>query len=206
MGSELGECERSSLGRGTGTTRAKRGQQPWAAGDGCVVLIDEIDKAQAEVPNGLLEVLGQGHFPAPDGAAISCTGNSPLVLITTNEERVLPDAFLRRCFVHWITLPDDETAFVEHLTVRGQAHFGSLGDELIRDVARTFFAARHDAPPTEGKPGLAEYMDILRVLHVRGRTDPERREVFATVQDFVLGKFAAEPPAKAAMDEDEPLA
>ena len=76
--------------------------------NGCVVLIDEIDKADTDVPNGLLEALGSGEFtPLGSRNAIKVKGEPPLVIITTNEERVLPNAFVRRCLVLRLKLPDD---------------------------------------------------------------------------------------------------
>ncbi|MEO1086395.1 MAG: MoxR family ATPase, partial [Acidobacteriota bacterium] len=75
------------------------------APDGVVVLLDEIDKADSSVPNGLLECLGQRQFAGPLGTTVRCGPTPPLVLVTTNEERSLPDAFLRRCLVLHMKLP-----------------------------------------------------------------------------------------------------
>src|SRR4029077_939588 len=101
---------------------------PQAAGadprNGCVVLIDEIDKADPDVPNGLLEALGAGEFtPLGQTNPVKVQGRFPLVIITTNEERVLPGAFLRRCLVLHLKLPADENALTDLLVNRAKVHF-----------------------------------------------------------------------------------
>src|SRR4030095_7052907 len=96
---------------------------------GTVLLIDEIDKADSAIPNALLDALGERSFEVPEcGSVTRAEGAEPLVIITTNEERSLPDAFLRRCFVLHLELPDDpdgvDTAHVRKaLITRGEAHF-----------------------------------------------------------------------------------
>ncbi|TMQ75703.1 AAA family ATPase [Candidatus Accumulibacter phosphatis] len=144
--------------------------QPAPAGH--VILIDEIDKADSDLPNSLLEVLGSREFPNPvTRAAIRPTHGLPLVLITTNEERELPAAFLRRCVV--LTLEPEEP-YPRFLVKRGQAHFGAraerpandcLGDEVLQTAAVQLAEDRRHAvaagvPP----PGLAEYIDLLAAL------------------------------------------
>ena len=94
------------------------------AKSGVVALIDEIDKADAHVPNGLLEALGAGSFKPfgfPD--AVVCDERSPLIIVTTNEERRLPDAFIRRCFVLNMKLPTEREELLKHLLERALAHF-----------------------------------------------------------------------------------
>src|SRR4029453_12611021 len=84
--------------------------------NGWVVLIDEIDKAESDVPNGLLEAFGAGQFmPLGYDQPIIIRGVPPLIMLTTNEERVLPDAFLRRCLVLHLILPRDDEALIAHL-------------------------------------------------------------------------------------------
>jgi MoxR-like ATPase len=99
--------------------------------NGCVLLIDEIDKAESDVPNGLLEALGAGQFrPLGREHDVVATGPAPLVMITTNEERALPDAFLRRCMVLHMRLPsvvDAPDELKRILVRRGRAHFHALG-------------------------------------------------------------------------------
>lgn len=129
---------------------------------GCVLLIDEIDKAEAELPNGLLETLGNGAFAVPwMNEAVRCTGRAPLVVITTNQERELPPAFERRCLVLNLQLPG-----YDELVRRGKLHFGTLcGEEVFNEAARQLLEDRAD-PRREGlpKPGQAEYLDMLRVV------------------------------------------
>ena len=91
----------------------------WKHGDGVVLLIDEIDKAESDVPNGLLEALGSHSFPVRGRKEpVAIVGKAPLVVITTNEDRVLPNAFVRRCLVLHIELPEGE-ALKELLVQRG---------------------------------------------------------------------------------------
>ena len=90
---------------------------------GVVVLIDEIDKAEIDVPNGLLEALGEGSFhPAGLDQAVHTTGVPPLVVITSNRERALPPAFVRRCVVLKLALPADDKELHAFLVERGKAH------------------------------------------------------------------------------------
>lgn len=131
---------------------------------GCVLLIDEIDKAEAELPNGLLETLGNGGFAVPwlDHAVRSSADMPPpLVIITTNEERELPAAFVRRCLVLQLPQPDEA-----RLIERGKLHFGkACSDEVYAEAAQQLMADRgvHEKQGLP-KPGQAEYLDLLRVL------------------------------------------
>ncbi len=148
----------------------------WAPAQGCVVLIDEIDKAEAEVPNGLLEALGNGRFAVPLAHSVGVVKRpddmpAPLVIITTNDERELPPAFLRRCLVLTLQLPEGE-ALVEHLVQRGALHFPGFaertqaaGQDLLREAAQLLCDDRREAH-RHGvyEPGLAEYLDLIRAL------------------------------------------
>lgn len=149
---------------------------------GHVILIDEIDKADSDLPNTLLEVLGQRSFPIPAlNLRISAERDRlPLVVVTTNEERDLPAAFLRRCVV--LNL-DAEGDYGRWLVKRGRAHFRDpdptavknaaaggpdkwLATPILEKAARQLVADRVEAgqaglPP----PGLAEYLDLLYGLH-----------------------------------------
>lgn len=149
---------------------------------GSVLLIDEIDKADSSVPNGLLECLGQGSFSVPgiDGP-VCIQGPPPLVLLTTNDDRVLPDAFIRRCLVLWLRVPEAEPAFEERglddplidwLVTRGRAHFGEdLSEQVYVDAAMQLARDRADGAAIHRyAPGLAEYIDLLSAL----RADPRR--------------------------------
>ena len=150
--------------------RGERGEKGEPRGH--VVLIDEIDKADSDLPNSLLEVLAQRSFRVPP-LAEPVGGprvQAPLIVITTNEERELPAAFLRRCIV--LTLQaDPRLSYRDWLLARGRAHFARLpdgareelladdmlalaADQLVRDRAAVSAAG---LPP----PGLAEYLDLL---------------------------------------------
>ena len=142
---------------------------------GHVVLIDEIDKADSDLPNSLLEVLSQRSFnvdpvPTPIGGP---KVQAPLVVITTNEERELPAAFLRRCVVLSLAAEGD---YGEWLQSRGRAHFGKLDDvkdretaridaEVLKKAADQLVADRKAVERLNlAKPGLAEYLDLLYAL------------------------------------------
>lgn len=131
-----------------------------------VVLIDEIDKADPDLPNSLLAPLGTYSFPAPDGrTVVAPEGSEPLVVITSNDERHLPRPFLRRCVV--VSL---RPASREHLLQVARAHFGSAHDsELSGAVADAVFAARDQAATTDGPvPSTAEFLDTLRACQRLG--------------------------------------
>jgi MoxR-like ATPase len=140
--------------------------------NGSVVLIDEIDKADTDVPNGLLEALGSSEFtPLGSRKAIKVTGEPPLVIITTNEERVLPNAFVRRCLVLRLRLPDEDDKLIEFLEKRARIHFPSQAesgkyDRLFHDAAVILARDRATARQqfAEPWPGQAEYLDLLRAV------------------------------------------
>jgi len=165
--------------------------------NGCVVLIDEIDKADTDVPNGLLEALGSGAFtPLGSRNAIKVTGEPPLVIITTNEERVLPNAFVRRCLVLRLKLPDDDDKLIDFLKARARIHFprhaeSGKYDELFHAAAvmlvRDRKAARQQL--VEPWPGQAEYLDLLRaVLHLEPDTVENHQAILESVAEFALRK------------------
>jgi hypothetical protein len=146
----------------------------WEGKDGAVLLIDEIDKAESEVPNALLEALGERRFSAPFGIGdIRVAGRDPVVIITTNEERSLPNAFVRRCVVHWLDVPKTTAkrggpSLEEWLIERGKAHFGTTGmhESVMREAAVQLVRDRRESEKNGWlpKPGLAEYLDLLRAL------------------------------------------
>lgn len=160
---------------------------------GVVVLIDEIDKAEIDVPNGLLEALGEGSFQ-PDGdlPKVQMQGVAPLVLITSNRERELPDAFVRRCLELHMALPEDPVALKSHLVSRGAAHRPELdGDEglslaadmLIRDRRAAQQANRHPLP------GQAEYLDLLVAAHeLAARQGESIAEILERIRPYMLLK------------------
>ncbi len=142
----------------------------WQPNRGCVLLIDEIDKADSSVPNGLLEALGAGVFDAPGGIRIArCEGQAqPLVIVTTNEERVLPDAFLRRCLVLHLSLPEKPDELVELLVRRGRAHHPSeseISSSVLQDAARLLADDRRSVRGRQlCPPGQAEFLDLCRAV------------------------------------------
>ncbi|MCP3866723.1 MAG: AAA domain-containing protein [Gammaproteobacteria bacterium] len=138
--------------------------------NGCLVLIDEIDKGESDVPNGLLEALGAGTFtPEGRGVPVIATGVAPLVIITTNEERTLPDAFIRRCLVLNLSLPalpDKREKLLDLLEARGKAHFTSSNSKVRRRAAELLADDRLEAQQAHRSPlpGQAEYLDMLRAV------------------------------------------
>jgi MoxR-like ATPase len=161
--------------------------------NGWVVLIDEIDKAESDVPNGLLEALGSGQFtPSGWNVPVSIRGIPPLVIITTNEERVLPDAFLRRCLVLHLEFPSAEVEQVEFLIRRGRAHFGEQASlDVLKEAARQLIRDRSVAEREQltPLPGQAEYLDLLRAVLSLAPDDAEQqKELLASVACFALQK------------------
>lgn len=136
----------------------------WTAAEGCTVLIDEIDKGESDVPNGLLEVLGSREF-TPQGMTqrVTIQGAVPLVVITTNAERILPDAFLRRCFVLSLELPENRKELIEVLVQRGTAHFNEVDPKVIMAVAELVAEAREQSMETP-RAGQAEFLDLVRAV------------------------------------------
>ena len=163
--------------------------------NGCLVLIDEIDKAEADVPNGLLEALGAGSFH-PQGCTepVKAIGIAPLVVITTNEERALPDAFVRRCLVLHLRLPSDPKKLAERLIERGRAHFRRheppASDKVLQRAAELLIADRETARENHWLPlpGQAEYLDLVRAVIARERTAKAQEALMEKVAEFVLKK------------------
>jgi MoxR-like ATPase len=143
-----------------------------AQGEPVVVLLDEIDKGDADVPNSLLEVLGQRSFrveEVPDMPTPSLPeGAMPLVVVTTNEERELPAAFVRRCVVLNLNPPDDDAGLLAWLRRRVDAHakiVDALAPAVIERALRQVLADRRESV-RQGYPkvGLAEALDLLTAL------------------------------------------
>ncbi len=124
----------------------------------CVVLIDEIDKADIEFPNDLLRELDRMEFFVHETGETVRAKNRPLFIITSNNEKDLPDAFLRRCFFHYIKFPDVET-----MKKIVSVHFPDLKSDLVSASLQTFFELR-DAPALKKKPSTSELIDWLRLL------------------------------------------
>lgn len=160
---------------------------------GTVLLLDEIDKAESEVPNGLLEVLGAREFtPIGQSHPVRAVGVLPLVVITTNEERVLPDAFLRRCLVLHLSLPETEKELIAFLVARGRAHFPTANSALLREAAEMLQADRASAIQQQIRPypGQAEYLDLLRAVLGMAKKVREQKKMLSIIRDYTLRKQA----------------
>ncbi|MGE4370865.1 MAG: AAA family ATPase [Burkholderiaceae bacterium] len=123
-----------------------------------VVLIDEIDKADIEFPNDLLRELDRMEFHVYETRKTVQAKHRPLMIITSNNEKDLPDAFLRRCFFHYISFPDRST-----LKEIVDVHYPSIREDVVSAALDTFFALR-DAPGLKKKPSTSEFLDWLRLL------------------------------------------
>ena len=123
-----------------------------------VVLIDEIDKADIEFPNDLLRELDRMEFYVYELHRTIEARHRPLVVITSNNEKELPDAFLRRCFFHYIRFPDKET-----MTRIVDVHYPGLRKALLAEALEVFFNLR-DVPGLKKKPSTSELLDWLKLL------------------------------------------
>ncbi|WP_372367692.1 AAA family ATPase [Candidatus Uabimicrobium sp. HlEnr_7] len=175
--------------------RMPKEPEGWSEENGCVLLIDEIDKADANLPNGLLEVFGNGAFTVPyfkeDECEVTVKGDvQPLVIITTNEERELPRAFLRRCMVLNMKLPE-KNKVIE----RGRLHFKGkckkVHGKVYEEAAELLWKDREKALDNGlPAPGQAEYFDLLRALSKMGSNEKEQLRVLGKISEFALKKHA----------------
>jgi MoxR-like ATPase len=172
-------------------------EQLWKSTAGAVLLIDEIDKAEAEVPNGLLEALGSREFQPPCGLPkVRQTGQPPLIVITTNEERALPEPFLRRCVVLNLRLPGNDQdptnePLQKFLVERGAAHFPQADRAILMLAATDLVRDRHAAFQAGFRPlpGQAEYLDLIRatLASAPGDSDKQRKNL-GLFSKFILRK------------------
>ena len=125
-----------------------------------VLLIDEIDKADIEFPNDLLLELDRMEFFVYEMRKTIGAKQRPIVMITSNNEKELPDAFLRRCFFHYIRFPDRET--MERIV---DVHFPGLKQDLVQEALTIFFDVR-EVPGLKKKPSTSELLDWLKLLLV----------------------------------------
>ncbi|WP_029889633.1 AAA family ATPase [Polycyclovorans algicola] len=123
-----------------------------------VLLIDEIDKADIEFPNDLLRELDQMEFYVHELRRTVRAQIRPIILITSNNEKELPDAFLRRCFFHYIRFPDKET--MQQIV---DVHFPDLKKNLLKEAMEVFFGLR-ELPGLKKKPSTSELLDWLKLL------------------------------------------
>ncbi|HEY1492335.1 MAG TPA: MoxR family ATPase [Steroidobacteraceae bacterium] len=123
-----------------------------------VLLIDEIDKADIEFPNDLLRELDRMEFYIYETRELIQARHRPIILITSNNEKELPDAFLRRCFFHYIRFPDEET-----MRAIVGVHFPDLKKELLAEALSAFFEVRA-TPGLKKKPSTSELLDWIKLL------------------------------------------
>ena len=132
--------------------------QAFEADGKVVLLIDEIDKADIEFPNDLLQELDRMEFHVYETAETIVARHRPVVIITSNNEKELPDAFLRRCFFHYIRFPDAET--LKRIVA---VHHPGLKPRLL-DEALTQFLELREAPGLKKKPSTSEFLDWLKLI------------------------------------------
>ncbi|MBN2441723.1 MAG: MoxR family ATPase [Spirochaetales bacterium] len=178
--------------------KCNQGRQPtkpldWTMEKGSVLLIDEIDKADADLPNGLLETLGNGRFTIPyrkEPVGLEDELPPPLVIITTNEERELPAAFTRRCLVYHLSLPKEEDLCKQWLIGRGKIHFtGELTDIIYETAAALLWKNRISALQSGLQPpGQAEYLDLLRAVKRCSLKQEEREKALGDFAEFTFEK------------------
>ena len=123
-----------------------------------VLLIDEIDKADIEFPNDLLLELDRMEFYVYETKKVVRAKNRPIIVITSNNEKELPDAFLRRCFFHYIRFPDKET--MERIV---NVHFPKLKKNLLSEALNSFYKVR-EVPGLKKKPSTSELLDWIKLL------------------------------------------
>ena len=128
----------------------------------CVLLIDEIDKADIEFPNDLLWELDKMEFYIPETKRTVKAAVRPLVIITSNAEKELPDAFLRRCIFHYIDFPDAE--MMEKIV---RVHYPHLEDKLLKQALESFYAVRA-LRGLQKKPSTSELIDWIQALQIAG--------------------------------------
>ena len=143
--------------------------EAFAADEQVILLIDEIDKADLEFPNDLLWELDRMEFYIPETKETIKAKQRPIVIITSNAEKELPDAFLRRCIFHYISFPNQAM-----MTDIVHAHYDNIEDHLLEMAMRAFYRVR-DLPTVAKKPSTSELLDWLQALRLGG-VDPEKIE------------------------------
>ena len=153
--SQLGDGKVEDIGQ-----YIKRGKlwEAFTAEEQVVLLIDEVDKADIEFPNDLLVELDRMEFFVYETGETIKTKHRPIIIITSNNEKELPDAFLRRCFFHFINFPDKET-MKDIIAV----HYPEIQKSLVQEALEVFFELR-DIPGLKKKPSTSELIDWLKLL------------------------------------------
>ena len=147
--------------------------EAFEADEKVVLLIDEIDKADIEFPNDLLQELDKMEFYCYELDETVKAKNRPIVIITSNNEKELPDAFLRRCFFHYISFPEADV-----LTQIVEVHYPGIKQRLVREALTQFYEIRETAG-LKKKPSTSEALDWIRLL-VADDVDPETLREKAT--------------------------
>ncbi len=132
--------------------------QAFEADEKVVLLIDEIDKADIEFPNDLLQELDRMEFHVYETGETIRAKHRPVIIITSNNEKELPDAFLRRCFFHYIRFPEAET-----LTEIVNVHFPGIKDHILATALTQFYEIR-ETPGLKKKPSTSEVLDWLKLI------------------------------------------
>jgi len=135
-----------------------------------VLLIDEVDKADIEFPNDLLLELDRMEFYVYETGETIKAKQRPIIMITSNNEKELPDAFLRRCFFHYIKFPDIDT-----MNAIVDVHFPGIKKRLVQEAMKIFFEVR-DVPGLKKKPSTSELLDWLKLLLNEEMTPEQLRE------------------------------
>ena len=141
--------------------------EAFSADEQVVLLIDEVDKADLEFPNDLLWELDKMEFYIPETKETIKAKHRPIVIITSNAEKELPDAFLRRCVFHYIQFPDK--AMMERIV---RAHYPRIDDELLAQAMETFYLLR-ECGSLQKKPSTSELLDWVQALEIGG-VDPKK--------------------------------
>ena len=193
---------------------------------GVVLLLDEIDKADADLPNSLLETLDNGKFSIPwvEEVVGDKSGETvrPLVLLTTNEDRQLPAAFVRRCLVLDMSLPEGDTPLTKYLKELAKYHFPKddladyqtecrFSEDILAMVAKQTLADRHQAKQLGVMPpGVAEFLDLLRALDELAKDDEaQQKALLKEIAPFALQKYpgmqerSIDPSERPTLEEDE---
>jgi MoxR-like ATPase len=144
--------------------------QAFAAEGKCVLLIDEIDKADIEFPNDLLQELDRMEFHVYETGETIRARHRPVVIITSNNEKELPDAFLRRCFFHYIRFPDPET-----LRAIVEVHHPGIKEMLLTTALTRFYEIR-ETPGLKKKPSTSEVLDWLKLILAEDLTPEDLRQ------------------------------
>jgi MoxR-like ATPase len=161
--SQLGDPRSTDIGN---YIRKGKLWEAFEASDDSILLIDEIDKADIEFPNDLLQELDRMEFYVYELNKTIKAKKRPLVLITSNNEKELPDAFLRRCFFHYIRFPDEAT--MQQII---NVHFPNVKQRLVSEALKIFYDMRK-VPGLKKKPSTSELLDWLKLL-MTDEIDPE---------------------------------